>query len=1054
MKLKTILLTLTFCFGAFVSAQNITKSNFNAEYSPKYMSSGSSTSMATNFKANIFGLSPGETYYYYVTAVLASDLGTTFAGAGGSLFYNQDSTTKYASSPDFVTAGNYDSFTVTGPFVSSWFGFVNDANSRYTAGNYVYPMITIKSASSGSMFSARFALNDSIKVLAFNTSSGNNNGTGIYGLSKGIFQEMVLLYDSAAGDIKPLTIAMIENDKFTASGHNAPSFYSTNVDGKTGAWGAIIPNTLAKGVRRIDRRKFDDGSLLHSQRDTNGVWLSVDTRNPSGGSTTAIKLTEDEAALVPTDVSFLTPFTSINESQDSFTVIVQRKYSTEDTAKVTVSLVGGTATDGLDFNFPGNITLTFAPGALKSDSFKMNIIDDLLTEGDEVLTLKLINPINANIGSPTLSLTIVDNDVPTIKFVDKVIVTREGLGNAVARIAIENGTATATTLNAQVQSKSALTNIPAEFYLSINDPNDTLISFNNGLANDTFKMTGFIVDDAAIDAPDTIFVVLRNPSGTAKIGADSVLMIIVKDDDAPPGVRFIGSSSIVDENIGNAKVQIEILNRNNNPSDFSLKYIGSKSSTTEGSDLTFNPTSQIFTFGLTGSDTMTINIPIIDDTNFEMDEVAVFAVEGTVNNTTLKPDTFRITIRSDDVEKITIAAASNINVGTGAVTRSGDKVIVTGIVHGYNRQSTLGLEFTIIDATGGIQISSPFKTFNYTVKEGDSVSVQGLITQFRGVAQISALDTIISLKMGLNTFTPKPVTKFDESTEQEIVVVNTVRFIDVVAWPSSALSANGEAFAKAINGSNDTLNIRIDAEGPLNGTAAPSKALYYNITGIGSQSDNTSPFLSGYYLDPSKLSDFAVVNSPKVSFNITTLTVSETADSTPQIQVNIANSGFQNVSFKIDSNNGTALVPKDFTFTPITLSLLSTVSNYKFQVNLSDEDEKDGNKTIILVLKNPGYGVLIGADSILTITISDNETGIKTLNPNLVKIYPNPTNGLINLVSKKTISSIKIYNINGVEVANESENNHIVSLENQPAGLYQLVLEVEGEFYSTRIQKH
>jgi len=830
--------------------------------------------------------------------------------------------------------------------------------------------------------------------------------------------------------------------------------YNNNVDGKAGAWGTIIPNTLAKGIRRIDRRKFDDHSLLHSQRDTNGVWFTIDTKNPSGGSSTPIKLTVDEAALVPTEVNFVTPFVTINESQDSFTVIVQRKYSTEDTAKITVSLVGGTATDGLDFNFPGNQVLTFAPGALRSDSFKFNIIDDLLTEGDEVVTLKLIDPVNTTIGaSPTLSLTIVDNDVPIIKFVDKVIVTREGLGNVIGRIAIENGTASVTSIHAAVQSKSALTSIPGEFYLSINDPNDTLVRFSNGLSKDTFKMMGFIVDDAVIDAPDTIYIVLRNPSGTATIGADSVLMIIVKDDDAPPGVRFIGSSLTVNENIGNAKVQVEILNRNNNPSDFSLKYIGSRSTTTEGSDLTFNPTSQIFTFGLTGSDTMTINIPIIDDTNFEMDEVAVFAVEGTVNNTTLKPDTFRITINSDDAEKLTISAASAINITTGVITRAGDKVIVSGIVHGYNRAAT-GMQFTVIDATGGIQISSALKTFSYTVKEGDSISVQGIVSQALGVAQLSSLDTIVLHKTGLATYSPAAVTKFDENSEQEIVVVNNVRFTDVSAWPTAALSANGEAFAKAVNSTNDSLIIRIDAEGPLNGTPAPSKALYYKITGIGSQNDNTTPYLSNYYIDPSKLSDVAVINSPKLSFAISTLTVVETSDSTPAIQVNIANSGFQNVSFKIDSNTGTARVPLDFTFTPISLSFLPSVSSYSFQVNLSDDADKDGDKTIILVLRNPGYGVLIGTDSILTITISDNETGIKTLNPSLVKVYPNPSNGMIYLETKKIISSVKIYNMNGLEIENSNENTNFVSLKNQASGIYQLILEIEGELYTTRVQKN
>ncbi len=176
MKIKHILLSFSlFSLGILSNAQTITSGNLISEYCPQYMSTGSSTRMATYFRASIVGLNPGEKYYYTVRAVASSDLGNSYGGVGGSLFISSDSPSRYVSNPSF-TAGNFDSFTVTNPLVTRWFGFVNSGNTRFGAGKYVIPMVSIKSANPGSSFSVRLALDDSIKVLSFSTSAGSNNG--------------------------------------------------------------------------------------------------------------------------------------------------------------------------------------------------------------------------------------------------------------------------------------------------------------------------------------------------------------------------------------------------------------------------------------------------------------------------------------------------------------------------------------------------------------------------------------------------------------------------------------------------------------------------------------------------------------------------------------------------------------------------------------------------------------------------------------------------------------------------------------------------------------
>ncbi len=1047
---KSLLILLSGITSLPLLSQNITNGNLIKDIVPSNMTEGGTNRLATFFRANITGLMPGETYYYYVRAASAADIGTNYAGVGGSLFFSVDSASKYVSVPAF-TAGNFDSFTVTNPIESRWFGFVGSSNSRFDAGKFVIPVVYLKSANPLNSFNVKFALNDSIKTMAFSTSSGANNITGIYGLSQGNVKDLVILYDTIAGNRKPLSIALIESDNFGSNNFTAPSFYSNNVDSVKGAWGAIVPNALANGVRRIVRRSLANNAVLHTQLDSNGIWLNINTKDPRGGSSTPLILSSTEAALVPTEVNFRNSFVSIDEASDSFTVVITRKYTTEDTASITINLVGGTATNNSDFVWLGNRTFRFAPGVTQSDSMKFKITDDNLSEGLEVLTLKLINPVNCIAGDGgTLSLTIIDNDIPIISFVDKNILSREDLGNVQARMAIKNGTIGTTTVQAVVKSKGLLTTIPGEFFLSFGNANDTLMSFINGLANDTIKLNGFVIDEASIDARDSIEIVLRNPSGLAILGADSILRVVIRDNDAPAGVRFVSNDFSIGENAGNAQVAIELLNRNANPSDFSLKYIPNRSSASEGSDFTFNPTSQIYSFGTSGSDSFTINIPIINDDLFEPNEVIIFAVQGTVNALTFKEDTLRITILNDDKPRLRIDTATAINPINGNAINLNRDCRITGVVHGFNRVVT-GLEMTVIDATGGIQVASALRTFGYVFKERDSITVSGIISQIKGVVQISNLDTIILHKNNAILRTPASVQNYGENTEQEYVINTNVKFVNIAAWPNLLRPANTEETIQAVNAQGDTLTLRIDSEGPFNGTMAPSIASYYTLTGIGSQNDITSPFLSNYYLD---LTSYSLVNSPSVRFEKTAISNSEKLDSTELIKLIFDNSGLQNTGFNIVLKGGTAVMGADFTFSTLNQNLISTVSSYDFQVNLTDNILKDGNRTILLAIRNPTFGVKIGNDSVLTITVIDDESRIKDVNPNLVKIYPNPAENTLTFESKFAIDYINIYNINGAIVANKSlNNNQILDITDLATGIYQLVFKVNGELVTARIQK-
>src|SRR4029079_16287581 len=108
---------------------------------------------------------------------------------------------------------------------------------------------------------------------------------------------------------------------------------------------------------------------------------------------------------------------------------------------------------------------------------------------------------------------------------------------------------------------------------------------------------------------------------------------------------------------------------------------------------------------------------------------------------------------------------------------------LTGIVYGVNLWDG-GLQFTLIDNTGGINVFSFDKTFGYTVTEGDEVEVKGMITQFNGLTEIEP-DTLIFISSGNPLKTPTSFIALGEDTESDLVkktFVTGYEFDDPSQW--------------------------------------------------------------------------------------------------------------------------------------------------------------------------------------------------------------------------------------------------------------------------------
>lgn len=191
--------------------------------------------------------------------------------------------------------------------------------------------------------------------------------------------------------------------------------------------------------------------------------------------------------------------------------------------------------------------------------------------------------------------------------------------------------------------------------------------------------------------------------------------------------------------------------------------------------------------------------------------------------------------------KATIDEVSNIN-NLGIPEKTGFRYELEGVVHGIDINGNIGIQFTIIDQTGGITVFNNTKSFGYTVKEGDKITVQGRIDQFRGLTQIIA-DTILNIRTNNTLVQPRTVSQLDESTESELIEMRNLTIVDISEW-----KGNGTSFNVRVTDGIKEFILRIDDNCDLANMQAATNKIH--LKGLGSQFDDTEPYLDGYQILP------------------------------------------------------------------------------------------------------------------------------------------------------------------------------------------------------------
>lgn len=189
----------------------------------------------------------------------------------------------------------------------------------------------------------------------------------------------------------------------------------------------------------------------------------------------------------------------------------------------------------------------------------------------------------------------------------------------------------------------------------------------------------------------------------------------------------------------------------------------------------------------------------------------------------------------------------------------------SGIVIGADVDGNVGLSFTIIDMSSGIQEGINVHNFNdisnYVVTEGDSILLRGFVKQFGGLTQLEP-DSIQVLSSGLNPPSPIRIDSLGEQTESRLI-----RMDSLVVTQATGVGIGSYNFTFSKNGT--SMTARIDSDTEIHDSLMISGLsigdTICSLVGIGGQYDTNSPFSSGYQIQPYQMKDMDTVSCQLVN---------------------------------------------------------------------------------------------------------------------------------------------------------------------------------------------
>ena len=197
-------------------------------------------------------------------------------------------------------------------------------------------------------------------------------------------------------------------------------------------------------------------------------------------------------------------------------------------------LTDDSATMGVDYLEKGTREVTISAGST-SGTFSIPIADDLVNEGNETFTLSLSRPNGAEFarGASSISktITIVDNELPTLNFTNDNFKVNENVGSAGFPLNLELSGAT----GQAVTFEYALADVTAEKGIDYTEAAESARMISIPIGSTTNTITIPIAEDTFNEGDETFTFTLSNLSGAVFSNGNTTLstsITIVDDENA------------------------------------------------------------------------------------------------------------------------------------------------------------------------------------------------------------------------------------------------------------------------------------------------------------------------------------------------------------------------------------------------------------------------------------------------------------------------------------------------------------------------------------------
>lgn len=590
-------------------------------------------------------------------------------------------------------------------------------------------------------------------------------------------------------------------------------------------------DTFTMRVDRDYELDFEGNPVPTGLFNVRGVGSQFDFSSPhtSGYQIFPSRYSDLEILSVAGDViGFSSAGDVVDENGGTYQIMITTSDTLTSVATVDVVNTGnGSAVSGTDFTF-NDTTLTFSSTSIDTFLLDVTVIDNSVINPDRTVEFALRNITSAVYGLDTLfTLTIVNDDVPTYDI--GTIRGNDNLGGSV-----NVGLADSLGVTCRIYALVTTPNIGgSNLSVTFQDATGAISIFQPGSTNPPALVPG-----------DSVEIVgeIGHFNGLSQF-TNSTVINVISSGNALPAPMLVDSLGEFTES--------KLLRMNN------MSFVDPTiwSSSAGGSSFNIDITNGVDTFVLR----VDSDLPIHSQTTPPAAPFDLICFGGQFDGS--DPYTSGYQVFAIDsagfMASIPFVPSYPISSVTGLDTDGiadsvGVECRLVGIAYGENfRASANGLEFTIIDTinnNAGIAVFSS-TSLGYTVNEGDQLRVIGTIDQVFGLTRINA-DSIVVESSGNSLKTPSVVTNLNEFSESNLVEYRDLMYMSEGSWTNS-----GSGFNVRFTDGSDTITVRIDNDCDLFGSAEPADSSIFDVTGIGSQVDLTSPFNSDYLLLPRRSSD-------------------------------------------------------------------------------------------------------------------------------------------------------------------------------------------------------